>query len=63
MSPSLSRTPMTEWPLGSTKAKALPPRYTSQSELEADVKEGSNTFDFPLTTDDGGEAESLTIPD
>ena len=52
-----------ELPLGSTKAKALPPRYTSQSELEADVKEGSNTFDFPLTTDDGGEAESLTIPD
>jgi hypothetical protein len=52
-----------EWPLGSTNAKALPTRYTTASELKADVKEGSNKIDFPLVSDPGTVAETITIPD
>jgi hypothetical protein len=32
----------------------LPKRYHDQTELTADVKPGSNTFDFPLTSQGGG---------
>lgn len=28
----------------------IPPRYNRESELEADVKPGENTFDFSLTS-------------
>lgn len=52
-----------EWPLGSTKAKTLSPRYTTKSELKADVKEGSNTLDFALQSDSGAPATNLVIPD
>lgn len=52
-----------EWPLGSTKAKALSPRYTTKSELKADVKEGSNTLDFALQSDSATPAKNLVIPD
>jgi hypothetical protein len=52
-----------EWPLGTTNAKALPDRYTTKSELRADVKEGSNSFDFALESDGGATAETITIPD
>lgn len=52
-----------EWPLGSTKAKALSPKYTTKSELKADVKEGSNTLDFALQSDSGTPAKNLVIPD
>ena len=52
-----------EWPLGSTKAKTLSTRYTTASELTADVKEGSNTIDFALESDAGTVAETITIPD
>lgn len=52
-----------EWPLGSTKAKTLSPKYTTQSELKADVKEGSNTLDFALQSDAATPAKSLVIPD
>ena len=51
-----------EWPLGTTKAKALDAKYTSASELKADVKEGDNTFNFDLTSP-GGKAKKLVIPD
>jgi len=32
----------------------LPKKYHEQTELTADVKRGSNTFDFPLTSQGGG---------
>lgn len=32
----------------SSYVEAIPPRYNSQSKLEADVKSGDNTFDFEL---------------
>lgn len=51
-----------EWPLGSTKAKALDPKYTSASELSADVKEGDNTFNFDLVSP-GGKTKKVVIPD
>lgn len=51
-----------EWPLGTTKAKALDAKYTSASELNADVKEGDNTFNFDLKSP-GGKAKKLVIPD
>lgn len=37
-----------EWPTGASDAKLLPSKYTSKSELTADVVAGSNTFDFNL---------------
>ena len=52
-----------EWPLGYAKAKALSPRYTTKSELKADVKEGSNTFDFALQSDSATPAKNIVIPD
>lgn len=52
-----------EWPLGSTNAKTLSSRYTTASELKADVKEGSNKIDFALESDPGTVAETITIPD
>ncbi len=52
-----------EWPLGSTNAKTLSTRYTTASELKADVKEGSNKVDFALESDAGTVAETITIPD
>ena len=52
-----------EWPLGSTNAKTLSTRYTTASELKADVKEGSNKIDFALESDAGTVAETITIPD
>lgn len=52
-----------EWPLGSTNAKTLSTRYTTASELTADVKESANTIDFALESDAGTAAEPITIPD
>ncbi len=51
-----------EWPLGTTKAKALDSKYTSASELTAEVKEGDNTINFDLKSP-GGKAKKLVIPD
>lgn len=33
----------------------LPKKYHSETELTAEVKPGSNTFDFPLTSQGGGK--------
>lgn len=52
-----------EWPLGATNAKALPTRYTSASELSAEVKDGSNTIDLKLESDANTKGKSLVIPD
>lgn len=52
-----------EWPLGSTNAKTLSTRYTTASELKANVKEGSNKIDFALESDAGTNAEAIVIPD
>jgi hypothetical protein len=52
-----------EWPLGSTNAKTLSAKYTTASELKAEVKEGSNKIDFALESDAGTSAETITIPD
>lgn len=52
-----------EWPLGATNAKKLSARYTTNSELTADVKPGANTFDFALESDAGTKAEPIVIPD
>lgn len=52
-----------EWPLGYAKAKALSPRYTTKSELKADVKEGDNTLDFALQSDSATPAKNIVIPD
>ncbi len=53
-------TVMLEWPLGSKDAKPLDPKYTVKSELKADVKAGSNTFDFSL---DGDPSKKLKTVD
>jgi len=37
-----------DWPTGTPDAQLLPSKYTSKSELTADVVAGSNTFDFKL---------------
>jgi hypothetical protein len=52
-----------EWPLGATNAKALPQRYTMNSELKADVKKGPNTFDFALESDAATQGRNIVIPD
>jgi hypothetical protein len=52
-----------EWPLGSTNAKALSTRYTSNSELKEEVAAGKNAIDFKLETDGKGKAKKLVIPD
>ena len=36
--------------MGENEQSVVPGRYNSKSELQADVKAGSNTFDFPLKT-------------
>ena len=36
------------WPDGAENAKALPKKYVGKTELNADVKSGRNTFDWPL---------------
>lgn len=51
-----------EWPLGTTKAKALDVKYTSASELTAEIKEGDNVVNFDLKSP-GGKAKKLVIPD
>lgn len=46
-------------PTGGTMSHAIPPKYQAESELSADVKSGSNTFDFDLkSSPDGGPAKS-----
>lgn len=52
-----------EWPLGATNAKALPPRYTTASELTADVKAGSSVVDFKLESDASTKGRKQVIPD
>lgn len=52
-----------EWPLGATNAKALPTQYTTNSQLAADVKEGSNTIDLKLESDASTKGKKLVIPD
>jgi hypothetical protein len=52
-----------EWPLGATNAKVLPTRYTTSSELSADVKEGSNVIDFKLESDANTKGKKQVIPD
>lgn len=52
-----------EWPLGATNAKVLPSRYTTASELAADVKSGENTLDFKLESDAATKGKKQVIPD
>lgn len=52
-----------EWPLGATNAKVLPSRYTTTSELTADVKSGENTLDFKLESDAATKGKKQVIPD
>ncbi len=54
---------MLEWPLGSTQAKALSPKYTTASELTADVKSGSQPIDFKLESDSQTKPKKIVIPD
>lgn len=50
-------TVMLEWPLGAKDTKQLAAKYTTQSTLKADVKAGSNTFDFELEGDPSKKAK------
>lgn len=54
---------MMEWPLGSPNARALAERYTTKSELKADIKAGRNTFDFALKSDAKADGKKIVIPD
>ena len=58
-----ANTVMMEWPLGSKNAKSLAERYTTKSELKADVKSGNNPLDFALKSDGTADGKSIVIPD